>query len=189
MQAIATLAHLTPTQLEAAERRRNFRSNIAAKAAELADRKICVSLAAIPIAAIEAPLTIEPKVKLVQPDENVIAPTPSNWFVILAADSKSRSYPSILDIQKAVARRYSIKVSDIISARRTANVVRPRQIGYYLCKELTPLSLPAIGRRFGHRDHTSILHGVKKMALLRKTDMALDAEIIDIAKELGDWHV
>jgi chromosomal replication initiator protein len=67
--------------------------------------------------------------------------------------------------------------SDLLSARRTANVVRPRQIAMYLAKTLTLRSLPEIGRRFGGRDHTTVLHAVRKIESLIGNDTTLAAEI------------
>ena len=64
----------------------------------------------------------------------------------------------IEDIQRVVARQYNVSRSDLLSSRRTANVVRPRQVAMYLAKTLTLRSLPEIGRRFGGRDHTTVLH-------------------------------
>lgn len=83
----------------------------------------------------------------------------------------------IEDIQKLVASHYSISRPDILSSRRTATVVRPRQIAMYLSKVLTLRSLPEIGRRFGGRDHTTVLHAVRKIETLAKTDGALSEEI------------
>src|SRR5947208_9463121 len=70
----------------------------------------------------------------------------------------------IEDIQRVVARQYNVSRADLLSSRRTANVVRPRQVAMYLAKTLTLRSLPEIGRRFGGRDHTTVLHGVRKIA-------------------------
>jgi chromosomal replication initiator protein len=83
----------------------------------------------------------------------------------------------IEDIQKLVASHYSISRPDILSSRRTATVVRPRQIAMYLSKVLTLRSLPEIGRRFGGRDHTTVLHAVRKIETLSKTDGALSEEL------------
>ena len=69
----------------------------------------------------------------------------------------------IEDIQRVVARQYNVSRSDLLSSRRTANVVRPRQVAMYLAKTLTLRSLPEIGRRFGGRDHTTVLHAVRKI--------------------------
>jgi chromosomal replication initiator protein len=83
----------------------------------------------------------------------------------------------IEDIQKLVASHYNVTKADILSARRTANVVRPRQIAMFLAKTLTPRSLPEIGRRFGGRDHTTVLHAVRKIEALVGTDGRLSEEI------------
>ena len=69
----------------------------------------------------------------------------------------------IEDIQKLVASHYSVTRADILSSRRTATVVKPRQVAMYLSKALTLRSLPEIGRRFGGRDHTTVLHAVRKI--------------------------
>jgi chromosomal replication initiator protein len=83
----------------------------------------------------------------------------------------------IEDIQRVVARQYNVSRSDLLSSRRTANVVRPRQVAMYLAKTLTLRSLPEIGRRFGGRDHTTVLHAVRKIEGLVGNDTALAEEI------------
>ena len=89
----------------------------------------------------------------------------------------------IEDIQRTVARQYNVSRADLLSSRRTANVVRPRQIAMYLAKTLTLRSLPEIGRRFGGRDHTTVLHAVRKIEGLVDTDTTL-AEEIELLKRL-----
>jgi chromosomal replication initiator protein len=89
----------------------------------------------------------------------------------------------IEDIQRIVARQYNVSRADLLSSRRTANVVRPRQIAMYLAKALTLRSLPEIGRRFGGRDHTTVLHAVRKIETLAGNDAAL-AEEIELLKRL-----
>jgi chromosomal replication initiator protein len=89
----------------------------------------------------------------------------------------------IEDIQRVVARQYNVSRADLLSSRRTANVVRPRQIAMYLAKTLTLRSLPEIGRRFGGRDHTTVLHAVRKIEGLVDNDTML-AEEIDLLKRL-----
>jgi chromosomal replication initiator protein len=83
----------------------------------------------------------------------------------------------IEDIQKLVASHFNVSRADILSSRRTATVVRPRQIAMYLSKVLTPRSLPEIGRRFGGRDHTTVLHAVRKITGLVTSDGTLSEEI------------
>jgi chromosomal replication initiator protein len=68
------------------------------------------------------------------------------------------------NIQKTVADYYKIKVADMYSKKRPASIARPRQIAMYLAKELTQKSLPEIGELFGGRDHTTVLHAVRKIA-------------------------
>jgi chromosomal replication initiator protein len=87
------------------------------------------------------------------------------------------------DILRIVAKHYGVSRADLLSSRRTANVVRPRQIAMYLAKTLTLRSLPEIGRRFGGRDHTTVLHAVRKIEGLVQGDQAL-AEEIEILKRL-----
>ncbi|MDR1828061.1 MAG: chromosomal replication initiator protein DnaA [Methylobacteriaceae bacterium] len=83
----------------------------------------------------------------------------------------------IEDIQKLVASRYNVSRADILSERRTAAVVRPRQIAMYLAKSLTMRSLPEIGRRFGGRDHTTVLHAVRKIEKALSEDNLLSDEV------------
>jgi chromosomal replication initiator protein len=94
----------------------------------------------------------------------------------------------IEDIQRVVARQYNVSRSDLLSSRRTANVVRPRQVAMYLAKTLTLRSLPEIGRRFGGRDHTTVLHAVRKIEGLVTggNDMALAEEIEILKRQLQE---
>ncbi|CAB3770227.1 chromosomal replication initiator protein DnaA [Paraburkholderia solisilvae] len=84
---------------------------------------------------------------------------------------------SVENIQKTVADFYSIKVADMYSKKRPANIARPRQIAMYLAKELTQKSLPEIGELFGGRDHTTVLHAVRKIADERGKDAQLNHEL------------
>ena len=92
----------------------------------------------------------------------------------------------IEDIQRVVARHYSIPKTDLVSARRTQAIVRPRQIAMYLAKVMTPRSLPEIGRRFGGRDHTTVLHAVRKIDELAKTDSRLADDIELLKRQIED---
>jgi chromosomal replication initiator protein len=89
----------------------------------------------------------------------------------------------IEDIQRIVAKHYNVSRADILSLRRTATVVKPRQVAMYLAKALTPRSLPEIGRRFGGRDHTTVLHAVRKIEGLVGRDTGL-AEEVDLLRRL-----
>ncbi|MGA0561717.1 chromosomal replication initiator protein DnaA [Ancylobacter sp. VNQ12] len=90
------------------------------------------------------------------------------------------------DILRVVAKHYSVTRADLMSQRRTATVVLPRQVAMYLAKTLTLRSLPEIGRRFGGRDHTTVLHAVRKIAGLVASDAALDAELRGLAADLRE---
>jgi len=92
----------------------------------------------------------------------------------------------IEDIQRIVARHYNVSRSDLLSSRRTANVVRPRQIAMYLAKTLTLRSLPEIGRRFGGRDHTTVLHAVRKIEGLIGENPTLREEVVLLKRMLTD---
>lgn len=92
----------------------------------------------------------------------------------------------IEEIQKLVASRYNVSRSDILSERRTAAVVRPRQIAMYLSKALTLRSLPEIGRRFGGRDHTTVLHAVRKIEKALGEDAAMSEEVELLKRMLQD---
>ena len=87
---------------------------------------------------------------------------------------------TIEEIQKRVAEHFNIRVSDMHSARRARSVARPRQVAMYLAKQLTSRSLPEIGRKFGGRDHTTVMHAVKKVDELRDHDstFAEDVELL-----------
>ncbi len=92
----------------------------------------------------------------------------------------------IEDIQKLVAARYNVSRADILSERRTAAVVKPRQIAMYLSKSLTLRSLPEIGRRFGGRDHTTVLHAVRKIEKALGDDRTLTDEVELLKRMLMD---
>ena len=87
---------------------------------------------------------------------------------------------TIEDIQKRVAAHFNIRTSDMHSARRARSVARPRQVAMYLAKQLTARSLPEIGRKFGGRDHTTVMHAVKRVDELREHDpsFAEDVELL-----------
>jgi len=88
------------------------------------------------------------------------------------------SYSITKNIQMAVLTEYpGISLSDIKSRRRMADIVRPRQVAMYLCKTLTSRSLPDIGRRMGGRDHTTVLHAVRKIEKLIQVDPVLAEKI------------
>ena len=89
------------------------------------------------------------------------------------------------DILRVVAKHYGVTRADILSQRRTANVVLPRQVAMYLAKTITLRSLPEIGRRFGGRDHTTVLHAVRKIEGLRRDDPSLAADVARLIEMAG----
>ena len=82
----------------------------------------------------------------------------------------SEHHVSIAEIQQAVADHFHISLIEMKSHRRARYVARPRQVAMYLCKELTPWSLPMIGRHFGGRDHTTVIHAIKRIEALAVLD-------------------
>jgi len=99
--------------------------------------------------------------------------------ILRASDRKV----TVEEIQRKVAEHYNIRLSDMIGPKRLRNIARPRQVAMYLSKQLTPRSLPEIGRRFGGRDHTTIMHGVRKIEELMSTDSQL-ADDLQLLKRL-----
>jgi chromosomal replication initiator protein len=101
-----------------------------------------------------------------------------------------RSYErriTIDEIQRKVAEHYNLRLTDMHSARRSRNVARPRQVAMYLCKKLTTRSLPEIGRKFGGRDHTTVMHAVKKVEELMGEDGLFADEVNGVRRVLkGD---
>lgn len=84
---------------------------------------------------------------------------------------------TIEEIQKRVAEHFNIRLADMHSARRARAVARPRQVAMYLSKQLTARSLPEIGRKFGGRDHTTVMHAVRKVEELRSTDNSFNEDV------------
>ncbi|WP_408904315.1 chromosomal replication initiator protein DnaA [Neoroseomonas soli] len=90
---------------------------------------------------------------------------------------------TIEEIQRKVAEHYNIRLTDMSSARRARAVARPRQVAMYLAKQLTSRSLPEIGRRFGNRDHTTVMHAVSRIAELMQADAAF-AEDVELLRRM-----
>ncbi len=99
--------------------------------------------------------------------------------ILRASDRKV----SIEEIQRSVAEHYNVRLSDLIGPKRVRTIARPRQIAMYLAKQMTTRSLPEIGRRFGGRDHTTIMHGIRKVEELKGADHQM-AEDIDLLRRL-----
>lgn len=101
-------------------------------------------------------------------------------------DAQERPQIRIEDIQRVVAGHYHVSRADLVSSRRTRAIVVPRQIAMFLAKTLTPRSLPEIGRRFGNRDHTTVLHAVRKIEKLVGDDKALARDIEALKRRIED---
>ncbi|WP_411889564.1 chromosomal replication initiator protein DnaA [Yoonia sp. SDW83-1] len=101
--------------------------------------------------------------------------------VLKASDRKV----TVEEIQRKVSEHYNIRLSDMIGPKRVRNYARPRQMAMYLAKHMTSRSLPEIGRRFGGRDHTTVMHGVRRIEELKATDsqIADDLELLRRALE------
>ncbi len=91
---------------------------------------------------------------------------------------------TIDEIQRKVADYYKIRLADLLSARRSRDIARPRQVAMYLAKRLTPRSLPEIGRKFGGRDHTTVMHAIKRIDELRAGDSDLEQDVATLARQL-----
>jgi chromosomal replication initiator protein len=91
---------------------------------------------------------------------------------------------SIENIQKTVADYFKIRVAELLSKRRSRSIARPRQIAMALTKELTNHSLPEIGDAFGGRDHTTVLHGCRRIAALRETEKRVDEDYVNLLRTL-----
>jgi chromosomal replication initiator protein len=90
---------------------------------------------------------------------------------------------TIEEIIRKVADHYNLRMTDLVSARRARVIARPRQVAMFLSKMLTSKSLPEIGRRFGGRDHTTVIHAVKKIEELRQIDNQI-AEEVEILRRM-----
>jgi chromosomal replication initiator protein len=89
------------------------------------------------------------------------------------------------EIARIAGEVYGVSLIDILSSRRTMGVVRPRQVAHYLCRELTTRSLPWIGRNLGGKDHTTVMHSLRKIErLLNEGDEGLRAEIDSVRKRI-----
>lgn len=92
---------------------------------------------------------------------------------------------NIVNIQKTVAEYYKIRVADLLSAKRTRSITRPRQVAMALARELTKHSLPEIGSAFGGRDHTTVLHATNKVKSLREEDSVMEEDFRNLLRILS----
>lgn len=162
---------LTPTQRSAFERRKAFHTAIAARAAA---RKITRAIEAIAEA---KPKPAAPVAPVATPAQQAIPPADPLAFSTPEDLGIIREYPSVAKIQKCVCKYRNLSKVELLSRCRTAKYVEARHLAFYLCRMLTPHSYPDLGRRFGHMDHTSILHGVVKVAARMERDPVFAEEV------------
>ena len=98
-------------------------------------------------------------------------------------NSSSKS-TNVESIQNMVADYFNLKIKEMLSPRRSRSLARPRQIAMYLAKQHTTNSLPDIGRKFSNRDHTTVMHAVKKIEELMKQDNEIKRNVIEIRKKI-----
>lgn len=96
-----------------------------------------------------------------------------------------RNEPLVSEIQAEVACHFGLTVADLLSERRSRRFARPRQFAMYLCRELTNKSLPEIGRRFGSRDHTTVMHAMKTMEQVRADSAEYNDALIACSTRLA----
>jgi hypothetical protein len=151
-------AGLTPTIVRLAIEHRDRRGKFARAALDAKPKAV---VASAEVTAALAPI-------------EMARPKSQFWFQIVdEVDAKESGYPSVRFIQAEVCRYYDIRRVDLISARRTLPIVRPRQMAMHLCREMTIFSFPHISRDFGGRDHTSAMHAHWKIAELALTDLGI----------------
>jgi Bacterial dnaA protein helix-turn-helix len=140
----------------------------------------------LPSAPLPEPPAIEPPC---EPEPITVAPEIPNerdWLIIATPDRDFVEYPLLVhEVQRLVAKHFKIKRADLLSPRRTMDCTLPRQIAMYLAKKATLRSLPEIGRRFGGRDHTTVLHAIRKIERLRRSSAEFDAQIKELEKGLN----
>lgn len=132
--------------------------------------------------------------KFREPDRRVVKIDPiamfyhTMWFhdlVNCPPPSKGKRALSVLDIQRAVANNFEISLIEMLSDRRTNRLVKPRQTAMFIAKSLTTRSLPEIGRRFGGRDHTTVLHAIKRVEEFMAKDEVFAARVAAIKASLS----
>jgi hypothetical protein len=178
------------SRAEAAERHRQFHQRIkdaadrhAAKIAAQRDAAQEVILArAIEAPIVEAPIVEAPKPPLVSIEE--WRDKQMSKYEVKVKHDLDIGTVDVKRVQRAVAEEYCISIVDMFSRRRDYKAVLPRHVAFYLSKKLTLLSLPAIGRRFGGRDHTTVLHGVKKIARMMEANLVFAAQVEALKSKL-----
>jgi hypothetical protein len=175
---------MTPSVIESHERSKRFHAEIARRAALVPQREERRSF--------EIPNTPFGIPKWRQPDRfYTINPEPywrQMWFYDLVftppINTRTERVVTVLDVRDATAAHFGLTLAELVSERRDHKVVRPRQIAMHLAKKLTSRSLPEIGRRFGGRDHTTVLHAVKLIERLQVENAQIGADVEAIRKKV-----
>lgn len=176
------LASPTPTQSEIFQRSRRFHAEIARKAATVPQPEIRTYF--IPNTPYRVP-------KLRQPSKAPRNVEPDYWHhmwfhdLVFGRSSREKGQPLIEDIIRAVCTEFGVSKLDILSQRRTVEIVRPRQVAGYLAKKLTSRSLPEIGRRLGGRDHTTQIAAIRRIESIIAIDAEFAGRVAKLAASLG----
>lgn len=127
--------------------------------------------------------------------DDLVPPAPPQRVVVIELGSPQTvpvinlpKRASIDLIQRAACEYFKVEMPDLLSDRRSKEIVRPRQVAVYVCRKLTLQSLPQIGRRFGNRDHTTIMAACKKIETLRKTEPAIDQAVVTLSAKFVAAH-
>lgn len=163
-------------------RHKAFHAAIARRAAELAP-KIAPTTKIIPNSPYGIPKIAPPAARPIREEHH----WHKMWFYNLVTDLPKMEGPkaSVRDVQIAVCREFDVLFSDMIGHVRTAKLALPRQIAFFISKKITGRSLPELGRRFGGRDHTTVLHSVRKIERLIASDEAFKSRVLAIVVSLG----
>jgi hypothetical protein len=134
-----------------------------------------------PVVVVVEPAPPPPPVKSWEERQREIPIPTVHWFSIIEDHPvlESRA-PLVEDIQRVACRYFEVKRNDLLSPRRCQRIAYPRQVAFYLAKTLTRKSRPDIGRRFGGRDHTTILHGYRKIEGLIKSDWLVAYDVAHV---------
>jgi len=182
MRAVIHEPAATPTQRTSRQKRVAFEQAILRRAAAISSQ---IEYATAVITAPTADAVAIPIEHVETPAESIdVVPTECR-AVFVSADSAvdlgatvdPAPSLSIEKVQRVVAAELGVRRLDLVSNRRTADIVWPRHVAMYLCREMTPRSLPEIGRRFGNRDHTSVMHAHRKIGALVGSDPAVASQV------------
>ncbi len=139
------------------------------------------------MAPIEVPVEPEPEPEPVpEPEPAVVISALKQTIQELedALEGKDPGRVWVKHVIRLVCKHYNISRTAMLSSQRSQSIVRPRQVAFYLCKELTGRSLPEIGRKFGDKDHTTVLHGVRKVGELMARDAEFASEVAFLKNKL-----